>query len=1405
MASFRNGGIFSGGSPKMISGIDDMVLVQRDGQSWIYTTSGNGGGMMALSLTPSLTGPGLALLAEEASYLLRVAGSSADVSVIQHPLGPMLVQTGISTTSTGGRWVGGTGTLGNSMSLSGAPLGITQVEQLRCGDALLTVTAERASGRITLHSFDTATRALSALSSVTAPVGKTVFTDDVTLTTAALSHGSYVLAATASGQAVVAYRVSEDHRMVETGRLAASDGVGISQPGPMQVVSAYGRDFVLAAAGQSSSVTVAELKADGSLRATDHLMDSLASRFGQIAAMQVVTVAGRPVVLVGGGDGGVSALMLLPDGRLVEVATQADHAGLSLAKVATVAAFQQGGIVHLYAAGSAETGITHLTLDLRAWGQTWLGGDMADSLTGGAADDLIAGGVGDDLLAGAGGDDVIQDGIGSDTMAGGLGADTFVLARDGDMDRITDFDAGRDRLDLSAWGRLYDLSAVAISRQADGGLVLQYGTERLMIWGRDGLWLTEAQMRAALVTTLFHLPTAPTADIYDRLWVQARPGADGIARATLTEDHGDAKLSGTVGRDSLTGNSHANHLYGYEGSDTLDGGGGADTLEGGDGNDAYRVDHAGDVVIDRSGYEHLYSTVSLTAPVGIESTTLVGSANLNLWGRAASEVLNGNVGANWIDGGAGNDTISGRGGADTILGGAGNDLLSLAAGPGQRAEARGGAGDDIYDLRSDRDLAVERAGEGSDTIRAWMSVVLPDAIEAVELQGSAVAATGNAADNRLTGTAGDNQLMGLDGRDVLGGGAGNDLLDGGDGNDVLEGGMGMDTLIGGLGNDLFSVDNLGDVIVETAAGGQDTVASSIALVIPEQIEWLRLIGAAALSATGDGRGNVLEGNTGANLLRGLGGNDTLIGGLGNDTLDGGAGLDDMRGGAGNDIYHVHDAADRVTELAGQGSDIVYAWTDYILPQHVEVLSLGYGSGTFGIGNNLNNTIFGNARNNVLIGLGGSDYLQSGAGDDTLSGDEGNDILVGQTGSDVMIGGTGNDTYYVDSVYDQVVEDAGAGTDVVVTSVSLTIPVNVEKLTLAGTVSLTATGGAGNDILVSGGMGDRLVGGAGRDTIIAGGGNDTISAGDGDDYLDVRDGANFAYAGAGNDYLWGNGANDTLYGSLGNDTYAVTSGNETIIEFGGQGLDVVFSSVSLRTLAANVENVVLLGSGGISAVGNTLGNRMTGNAGANVLSGGAGNDYLMGMSGNDTLSGQDGNDVLLDGFGNDVLSGGNGADSLWGMQGNDMLLGGAGNDLLFGNTENDHLIGEAGNDILLGGTGNDILNGGAGVDTLRGEAGADAFVFNMPAGLANADRIIDYSVADDSLWLATASFGLAKGHLAARQLAIGRAATTADHRFVYNPGDGHLSYDADGAGAGAASLIAYLPTGLKLTAADFLLY
>ena len=100
------------------------------------------------------------------------------------------------------------------------------------------------------------------------------------------------------------------------------------------------------------------------------------------------------------------------------------------------------------------------------------GGDANDTLIGGAGSDVLRGGVGQDRLDGA---------SQNDTMTGGGQADVFVFARGGNWDRITDFSAAVDRIDLRDFG-FADFAAARDAFFREGSnLVFGIGADRLVI------------------------------------------------------------------------------------------------------------------------------------------------------------------------------------------------------------------------------------------------------------------------------------------------------------------------------------------------------------------------------------------------------------------------------------------------------------------------------------------------------------------------------------------------------------------------------------------------------------------------------------------------------------------------------------------------------------------------------------------------------------------------------------------------------------------------------------------------------------------------------------------------------------------------------------------------------------
>ena len=134
----------------------------------------------------------------------------------------------------------------------------------------------------------------------------------------------------------------------------------------------------------------------------------------------------------------------------------------------------------------------------------------------------------------------------------------------------------------------------------------------------------------------------------------------------------------------------------------------------------------------------------------------------------------------------------------------------------------------------------------------------------------------------------------------------------------------------------------------------------------------------------------------------------------------------------------------------------------------------------------------------LIGSGFNDNLIGNTKNNRLNGGVGNDTLDGGAGSDSMIGGLGNDSFVVNVAGDVITENLNQGTDTVNSSVTYTLPANLENLTLTGTSAINGTGNSLVNIITGNAANNQINGGAGNDTINGGIGIDRLTGGIGND-------------------------------------------------------------------------------------------------------------------------------------------------------------------------------------------------------------------------------------------------------------------------------------------------------------------
>ena len=589
--------------------------------------------------------------------------------------------------------------------------------------------------------------------------------------------------------------------------------------------------------------------------------------------------------------------------------------------------------------------------------------------------------------------------------------------------------------------------------------------------------------------------------------------------------------------------------------------------------------------------------------------------------------------------------------------------------------------------------------------------------------------------------------------------------------DIINGGLGADTMDGGNGDDIYIVDNIGDVVREsfdTIAGGIDTVQSSVSYslspgtVVGTQgfaIENLTLTGTANINATGNAKSNKLLGNNGGNIFFGTAGNDTIDGGLGNDTANYSALTSVVTLGAFGVVTKGSLGTDTLVKVETiVGSNLLGDTVDHsgasVAPATGTITNLTTGAVTVNGTTSPLPLSFTVSQFENVIGSGFND---------SITGDAGNNLLAGGSGNDTLNGGAGNDRIFgdVSLAFSSPVFSFNNKFYTLTTAASWT-QAQAQAVALGGNL-VTVNDAAENQFLVNTfggterlwlGLTDEVTEGTFR---WANGEAVTYtnwSVGQPDNFNN-EDYAEFNLGGAGkwNDLpnaalsLRGiveiGNSNDLIFGGAGNDTIN-----------GGVGLDVVDYSALGSTVSLGAFGVVnkgTLGTDSLIAVESIIGSSLLGDtvdhSGATVAP--ATGTITNLTTGAVTVSGtafplplsftvSQFEHVIGSGF----------ADSITGNAANNSLNGGGGNDTIFGLAGNDTLNGEGGNDTLDGGTGNDLLNGGVGDDSLNGGDNNDTLIGSVGFDTINGGLGIDtatYSTLTNVVTLG--AFGiLSKGAL-----------------------------------------------------------
>ena len=268
-----------------------------------------------------------------------------------------------------------------------------------------------------------------------------------------------------------------------------------------------------------------------------------------------------------------------------------------------------------------------------------------------------------DIIVGTDGDDRIIDGRGLDILTGGNGADAFVITKNDDnpdIDTITDFRSGEDKVDLRSFGDIVSASQLRMQ---------QVGQDTVLTFNNGQRLVLENIQKTSLSDQDFKFNVFDGVGDHDRfsgpinqaVFEDTQPDSfsSTIRYNQLNISHG---LSASVGKAGVSSRSTYD-LVNFDTSSNIFKQGAENIRE----NKEYEASR-------KSGKERVYYTARDTEFYGTDARSSSGKHGTKHY--SGNDKLVGGWWNEYIDGGSGNDEIHGNGGHDRISAGSGNDYVS---------------------------------------------------------------------------------------------------------------------------------------------------------------------------------------------------------------------------------------------------------------------------------------------------------------------------------------------------------------------------------------------------------------------------------------------------------------------------------------------------------------------------------------------------------------------------------------------------------------------------------------------------------------------------------------------------------------------------------------------------------
>lgn len=534
MVGIQVANIWTNGPETYLSGIQDSVLFASDAGLRLYTFSrGTAGGILVWDPSNSAVGP----IDQQAVAGSNGFGAAPGLALSTLDDQPVLLAYGQTGELVTCYRIAHDGSLSQPLHMAGGTGEILQLESVETSAGTFYFSTSRNEPGVTCWR-DPGNGSL--IQTNTLAIGATQAGQDLTgMAQISLGGQNYLLVASIQDGTLSTLRISDAGSLTLSDRINASDGLQIATPTALETVDLAGQKYALLAASGTSSISVIALADDGSMVVTDQVNDDRTTWFQSLITLTTVQLDNRVFVLAGGADDGISFMQLLPGGRLLHLASLADGLDTTMANVTSLSATARNGVIDIFVTSETNPGISHLQFDPGAPGEILYPEIGTTTSIGTVGNDVMVGNDDNNQLHGLAGDDILIDGPGSDQLWGGTGADVFIFTPDGQNDQIKDFEVGIDRIDLSALGRAYSISAFKITQTNDGANI-NFGSEDIHIISSDGQPIDPDAFTNDMLLDLWHIPVSSAPDPEDPP-INPRH----IAANTLIGTSGDDTLKGT--------------------------------------------------------------------------------------------------------------------------------------------------------------------------------------------------------------------------------------------------------------------------------------------------------------------------------------------------------------------------------------------------------------------------------------------------------------------------------------------------------------------------------------------------------------------------------------------------------------------------------------------------------------------------------------------------------------------------------------------------------------------------------------------------------------------------------------------------------------------------------------------